>query len=405
MGADRPLPGAVDLADGGARRPAGADAAASRTTCAGCRPRPRLAARRGVRGDRASDHRVRGGRPARGTVAAEGDRPHLPVRRPATSGWRPTGTRCPPARRWVDARWSWRAAGATGLVASVTRLVSFGALPPDRRERYQALLEVERAFLDATRAGRTARRGLRLRRSRLRRQRVRARRVAPAPPGRPVGGRAARGARVARGDDARCRSGSSRRGTPAATAGRSRTPAWWAPTAWSRSCWTTVADRERRRPPTTRRAGTMTRSPMQTPAAAAPPDAARADQLVGRALGRIRRRARGHRPGRRLGRRPGRLGDGRRRRACRRRRGGGLRRTGPTHRPGAARTSCSTAQRAHHGAQRTSSRCCSRARPASDCRRLRARSPSAPSTSAGSPSRRDVRAGPSSRTRPQASGT
>jgi antitoxin VapB len=40
-----------------------------------------------------------------------------------------------------------------GLVASVTRTVSFGAVPAAGRERYHALLEVEQTYLDATRPG------------------------------------------------------------------------------------------------------------------------------------------------------------------------------------------------------------------------------------------------------------
>ena len=40
-----------------------------------------------------------------------------------------------------------------GLVASVTRMVSFGSLPPATAARYRALLEVERVFLDESRPG------------------------------------------------------------------------------------------------------------------------------------------------------------------------------------------------------------------------------------------------------------
>lgn len=40
-----------------------------------------------------------------------------------------------------------------GLIASVTRIVSFGPVPVADLDRYHALLEVERAFLDATRPG------------------------------------------------------------------------------------------------------------------------------------------------------------------------------------------------------------------------------------------------------------
>jgi Xaa-Pro aminopeptidase len=40
-----------------------------------------------------------------------------------------------------------------GLVASVTRLVSFGPLDPTERSAYTRLLEVERAFLDASVVG------------------------------------------------------------------------------------------------------------------------------------------------------------------------------------------------------------------------------------------------------------
>ena len=40
-----------------------------------------------------------------------------------------------------------------GLIASLTRFVSFGALPPELRERYERLLRVEAAFSGATRAG------------------------------------------------------------------------------------------------------------------------------------------------------------------------------------------------------------------------------------------------------------
>jgi Xaa-Pro dipeptidase len=40
-----------------------------------------------------------------------------------------------------------------GLVASVTRIVAFEPLPPGERDRYRALLAVEAAFLDATRPG------------------------------------------------------------------------------------------------------------------------------------------------------------------------------------------------------------------------------------------------------------
>ena len=40
-----------------------------------------------------------------------------------------------------------------GLVASVTRIVSFVQLDPSERDAYQRLLEVERVFLDHTRAG------------------------------------------------------------------------------------------------------------------------------------------------------------------------------------------------------------------------------------------------------------
>lgn len=42
-----------------------------------------------------------------------------------------------------------------GLVASVTRIVSFGPVPPAEQGRYRALLDVEAAFLDATCAGAT----------------------------------------------------------------------------------------------------------------------------------------------------------------------------------------------------------------------------------------------------------
>ena len=40
-----------------------------------------------------------------------------------------------------------------GLIASVTRIVSFGRLSAADGERYRRLLDVERAFLDATRPG------------------------------------------------------------------------------------------------------------------------------------------------------------------------------------------------------------------------------------------------------------
>jgi antitoxin VapB len=40
-----------------------------------------------------------------------------------------------------------------GLVASVTRIVSFGSVSPTARQTYEALLHVEQAFLDATRVG------------------------------------------------------------------------------------------------------------------------------------------------------------------------------------------------------------------------------------------------------------
>jgi len=40
-----------------------------------------------------------------------------------------------------------------GLIASVTRVVAFGRLDPARRDSYHRLLEVERAFLDASRPG------------------------------------------------------------------------------------------------------------------------------------------------------------------------------------------------------------------------------------------------------------
>ena len=40
-----------------------------------------------------------------------------------------------------------------GLVASVTRIVSFEALAPDQRDAYERLLHVEGAFLDASRVG------------------------------------------------------------------------------------------------------------------------------------------------------------------------------------------------------------------------------------------------------------
>lgn len=42
-----------------------------------------------------------------------------------------------------------------GLVASATRIVRFGHLNQSERERYQAILEVERVFLDASRPGAT----------------------------------------------------------------------------------------------------------------------------------------------------------------------------------------------------------------------------------------------------------
>ena len=42
-----------------------------------------------------------------------------------------------------------------GLVASATRIVRFGRLTTAERDRYDALLEVERAFLDASRPGAT----------------------------------------------------------------------------------------------------------------------------------------------------------------------------------------------------------------------------------------------------------
>ena len=40
-----------------------------------------------------------------------------------------------------------------GLVASVTRIVSFDPLGSDERDAYERLLHVEQAFLDASRAG------------------------------------------------------------------------------------------------------------------------------------------------------------------------------------------------------------------------------------------------------------
>ena len=71
-----------------------------------------------------------------------------------------------------------------GLVASVTRIVSFDALGPGERDAYERLLHVEEAFLDASR-GRspTGRRRCR-RHRRIPLAGLRPERVAPPPPGR-----------------------------------------------------------------------------------------------------------------------------------------------------------------------------------------------------------------------------